>query len=44
MSAPSRPYSPPAGSDTGPVKFEEFWTLTRPVGPGVWKLSAIRQP
>jgi predicted lipid-binding transport protein (Tim44 family) len=32
------------GSDTAPVKFEEFWTLARPVGPGPWKLSAIQQP
>ena len=33
-----------SGSDAAPVKFEEFWTLTRPVGPGPWKLSAIQQP
>jgi predicted lipid-binding transport protein (Tim44 family) len=32
-----------AGSDAIPVKFEEFWTLTRPVGPGAWKLAAIQQ-
>jgi predicted lipid-binding transport protein (Tim44 family) len=25
------------------VKFEEYWTLTRPVGPNPWKLSAIQQ-
>jgi len=31
------------GSDTVPVKFEEFWTFTRPVGPGAWRLSAIQQ-
>jgi predicted lipid-binding transport protein (Tim44 family) len=33
-----------AGSDTQPVKFEEYWTFTRPTGPGPWKLSAITQP
>jgi predicted lipid-binding transport protein (Tim44 family) len=33
-----------AGSDTQPVKFEEYWTFTRPPGPGPWKLSAITQP
>ena len=32
-----------SGSDTIPVKFEEFWTFTRPVGPGAWRLSAIQQ-
>ena len=32
-----------SGSDTVPVKFEEFWTFTRPVGPGTWRLSAIQQ-
>ena len=31
------------GNRTDPVKFEEFWTLTRPVGPNVWRLSAIQQ-
>lgn len=31
------------GSRTEPVKFEEFWTLVRPVGPNAWKLSAIQQ-
>ena len=31
------------GSDTAPVKFEEFWTWTRPVGPNAWRLSAINQ-
>ena len=31
------------GSSTTPVKFEEYWTLTRPVGPNPWKLSAIQQ-
>jgi predicted lipid-binding transport protein (Tim44 family) len=30
--------------DAVPVKFEEFWTLTRPVGQGPWRLSAIQQP
>jgi predicted lipid-binding transport protein (Tim44 family) len=33
-----------AGSDTEPVKFEEYWTFTRPTGTGTWKLSAITQP
>jgi len=32
-----------AGSDVEPVKFEEYWTFSRPVGPGPWKLSAIQQ-
>lgn len=32
------------GSRTAPVKFEEYWTFTRPVGPNAWKLSAIQQP
>ncbi len=32
-----------SGSDREPVKFEEFWTFTRPVGPNSWKLSAIQQ-
>ena len=32
-----------SGSDSVPVKFEEFWTFTRPVGPGAWRLSAIQQ-
>jgi len=31
------------GSRTDPVKFEEFWTFTRPVGPNGWRLSAIQQ-
>jgi len=31
------------GSKTAPVKFEEFWTFTRPVGNNPWKLSAINQ-
>jgi predicted lipid-binding transport protein (Tim44 family) len=33
-----------AGSDKDPVKFEEYWTFTRPTGSGAWKLSAINQP
>ena len=33
-----------AGSRTEPVKFEEYWTFCRPVGPNSWKLSAIQQP
>ncbi len=32
------------GSKTEPVKFEEFWTWTRSVGPNAWRLSAINQP
>jgi len=32
-----------SGSKTDPVKFEEFWTLTRPVGNNPWRLSAISQ-
>jgi predicted lipid-binding transport protein (Tim44 family) len=32
------------GSKTDPVKFEEYWTFTRPVGANPWKLSAIQQP
>lgn len=32
-----------AGNKTDPVKFEEFWTVTRPVGNNPWKLSAINQ-
>jgi len=31
------------GSRTEPVKFEEYWTFTRPVGKNAWKLSAIQQ-
>lgn len=31
------------GSKTEPVKFEEYWTFTRPVGNSSWKLSAITQ-
>ena len=32
-----------SGSKTDPVKFEEFWTFTRPVGNNPWRLSAINQ-
>lgn len=32
-----------SGSKTEPVKFEEFWTYTRPVGGGSWQLSGIDQ-
>ena len=32
-----------SGSKTEPVKFEEHWTFTRPVGNQPWKLSAIQQ-
>jgi predicted lipid-binding transport protein (Tim44 family) len=31
------------GSNSEPVKFEEFWTFSRPVGPNPWKLSAVQQ-
>jgi predicted lipid-binding transport protein (Tim44 family) len=30
------------GSKTVPQQVEEFWTFTRPVGAGAWKLSAIQ--
>ncbi len=33
-----------SGSKTDPVKFEEYWTFTRPVGRNPWQLSAITQP
>lgn len=32
-----------SGSKSDPVKFEEYWTFTRPVGNNPWKLSAIDQ-
>ncbi len=32
-----------SGSKTDPVKFEEFWTFTRPVGSNPWRLSGIDQ-
>lgn len=32
-----------SGSKAEPVKFEEFWTFTRPVGNNPWLLSDIRQ-
>ncbi|MEN6620542.1 MAG: Tim44 domain-containing protein [Smithella sp.] len=32
-----------SGSKTDPVKFEEYWTFTRPVGNNPWQLSAINQ-
>jgi predicted lipid-binding transport protein (Tim44 family) len=31
------------GSRTEPVKFEEYWTIVRPVGPNPFRLSAIQQ-
>jgi predicted lipid-binding transport protein (Tim44 family) len=31
------------GSRSEPVKFEEYWTFARPVGPNIWRLSAIQQ-
>ena len=32
-----------SGSKTDPVKFDEYWTFTRPVGNNPWQLSAINQ-
>ncbi|WP_408998104.1 Tim44 domain-containing protein [Syntrophus buswellii] len=32
-----------AGSKTEPVRFDEYWTFTRPVGNYPWQLSAINQ-
>lgn len=32
-----------SGSKSDPIKFEEYWTFTRPVGNNQWKLSAIDQ-
>ena len=32
-----------SGSKTEPVKFEEYWTFTRPAGNNPWQLSAINQ-
>lgn len=32
-----------SGSTTDPVKFEEYWSFTRPVGNNPWKLSSINQ-
>lgn len=32
-----------SGSKSEPVKFEEYWTFTRPVGNNHWKLTAIDQ-
>jgi predicted lipid-binding transport protein (Tim44 family) len=31
------------GSRTEPVKFEEYWTFVRPVGPRAFRLTAIQQ-
>ena len=31
------------GTKNEPVRFEEYWTFTRPVGNGSWQLSAIHQ-
>ena len=33
-----------SGSSSDPIKFEEYWTFSRPVGNNPWKLSAIHQP
>jgi predicted lipid-binding transport protein (Tim44 family) len=32
-----------SGNRTDPVKFEEYWTFTRPVGNNPWQLTAINQ-
>jgi len=32
-----------SGSKTEPVKFDEYWTFTRPVGNHPWQLSAVNQ-
>lgn len=32
-----------SGSKIDPVKFEEYWTFTRPLGNNPWQLSAIQQ-
>ncbi|MGC9976955.1 MAG: Tim44 domain-containing protein [Syntrophales bacterium] len=32
-----------SGSKAEPVKFEEYWTFTRPIGNNTWQLSAINQ-
>jgi predicted lipid-binding transport protein (Tim44 family) len=32
-----------SGSKSDPVKFNEYWTFTRPVGDHTWKLTAISQ-
>ena len=32
-----------SGSKTDPVKFEEYWTFTRPVGSNPWQMSALQQ-
>ena len=31
------------GSKTDPIKFQEFWTFRRPVGPNPWRLTTIDQ-
>lgn len=31
------------GSDSETVKFEEYWTFSRPVGSNSWKLTAVQQ-
>ena len=33
-----------SGSKVDPVKFEEYWTFTRPVGNHPWKLSQFNSP
>jgi predicted lipid-binding transport protein (Tim44 family) len=33
-----------SGNSSDPIKFEEYWTFSRPVGNNPWKLSAIHQP
>jgi predicted lipid-binding transport protein (Tim44 family) len=32
-----------SGSDSEAVRFEEYWTFIRSVGPNPWKLTAVQQ-
>jgi len=32
-----------SGSNAEPIEFEEYWTFSRPVGPNLWKLTAVQQ-
>ncbi len=32
-----------SGNNSDPIEFEEYWTFTRPVGPNMWKLTAVQQ-
>ena len=31
------------GSNSDPIQFQEYWTISRPVGPNSWKLTAVQQ-